>query len=244
MLHSETRVLLGLRLILVPLALGLVSPAGLRAFEWDGAQLAPVSVDGRVGPRILLGAADLNGDGSIEQLALDEGRASIRSTGSTLWMSPAAWTVTQALLADLNHDGSLEVVMIAWRPFASWPIDAWLPHGGRTNGFHDQAGQSCHLILVGWRDGQWRQVWAGSALADPLIQIDLADLDGDGHEELLALEGRYARHGSEAHGSIGVWRWNGFGFTLVSRAAGRYSQFEPVTTVDGRILILAQETWR
>ncbi len=231
-------------MVLALLALGLLSPASVRAFEWDGAHLAAASLDGQALPRVTADGADLDGDGSIEQLALVEGRAAIRTSRSTLWMSPPAWTVTQAMLADLNHDSSIEIVMIVWRPFSSWPIDAWLPHGGRINGFHDQAGQSCHLILVGRKDGQWREVWAGSALADPLIQIGAVDLDGDGREELLALEGRYAGQRSDSRGSIAVWRWNGFGFALVTRAPGRFMQFESVSTGDNRTRILAQETWR
>ncbi len=244
MTHSGFHDHLALRIVLPLLALGLLSPARVKALEWHATQLIGAAFDGQARPVRTLTSADLDGKGSLEYLALVGGRAVIRSGQSTLWVSPAEWTVTQAILADLNRDGSIEVAMVVWRPFAPWPVDAWLPHGGRINEFHDRAGQSCHLILVGWKDGHWREVWAGSALAEPLIQIGAADVDSDGGEELIALEGAYARLGSEARGSLAIWRWNGFGFTLETRAPGRYSQMQPVTTVDNRTLILAQVSWR
>ncbi len=244
MTHLNSHLPIARCLSLSLLALGLLSPASVRAFEWDGAQLAAADISGEAPNHPMVTAIDLDRNGSTERVVLAHGRMAIVSGASILWMSPAEWTVTQAMLADLDHDGTIEASLIVWRPFSPWPIDAWLPHGGRINTFHDGSGQSCHLILVGWRNGHWQERWAGSALAEPLIQFEAADMDGDGNKELLALEGRYAGHGSKANGSLGVWRWNGFGFTLVSRAAGRFSQFHSVTMADGRTRILAQEAWR
>jgi hypothetical protein len=92
----------------------------------------------------------------------------------------------------------------------------------------DARGDSAHVILVeppalGGQPSAYRELWAGSALAVPIIQIAAGDVDGDGRNELIALEGDYAtgRYGPARH--VAVWRWNGFGFGLEGRSApGRF----------------------
>jgi hypothetical protein len=226
------------------LALCLLSPANLTALQWRRSTFAHDSIQAVSTRAVQLTSADFNGDGSLEELALANARAIIATGSQTLWESPAAWSVSQAIVSDLNDDGVPEATLVVWRPYASWPIDRWLPHGGRIDAFHDAAGQSCHLILVGWKNGRWREVWAGSALSDPLLQIAAVDLDLDGAEELLALEGRYGIRQSVASGRLGLWKWNGFGFNLESRATGGHSQFLLAASADHRPLILTEEPWR
>ena len=139
------------------------------------------------------------------------------------WQSGETWQVKEAISADLNHDGWMELVMVVWRPFKPWPIDSFMPHGGRIAEFHDRNNLSCHLILVGWDGKSYRELWAGSALIDPVFNIQAADLDGDGNQELVALEGRY--DAASQTGSLTVWDWNGFGFRLRDRVSGLFSDF-------------------
>jgi hypothetical protein len=226
------------------LALCLLPPANLTVLQWRGSAFARDSIQAVSTRAAQLTSADFNGDGSFEELAFADGRVTIATESQTVWESPVAWSVSQAIVSDLNDDGVPEMTMIVWRPHAPWPIDRWLPHGGRIDTFHDAAGQSCHLILIGWKQGRWREVWAGSALSDPLVQIDAVDLDLDGAEELLALEGRYGVRQSVGSGRLGLWKWNGFGFTLEARATGDYSQYLLATSADRRLLILTQESWR
>ena len=44
-------------------------------------------------------------------------------------------------------------------------------------------------------------------------------MNGDGHNEVVTLEGEYAtgRGGSATH--VNVWRWNGFGFAMEYRSS-------------------------
>ena len=98
----------------------------------------------------------------------------------------------QAQISDLNRDGGPEATLLVWRPFQPWPVDQWLPHGGRIESFHDDQGNSCHIILIGWRGSAYGELWAGSALAGPVRSFAAADLNGDGSQELLTLEGSYA----------------------------------------------------
>lgn len=170
---------------------------------------------------------------------LDEGRAMVRvcsdSAGEVSWQSPSGWQVKEALFSDLNLDGENEIALLVWRPFQPWPVDGFMPFGGRIDSFQDKKGLSCHLILIGVVDGKFQELWAGSAMADPIYSLQAVDLDGDGNQELAALEYEYD---GNPHGSSPViWHWNGFGFSLEARQAGGYSTLLVLQTNSGRVLL-------
>lgn len=240
-LRTAHRILCGIS----ALALALLSPVPLSLVSLHDSGLVPASYPSAARPLAPLLEADLDGDGQAEQIVLRDGRANILRQGRTLWSSSAQWQVAQAQASDLDRDGQLELALLVWRPFAPWPIDAYIPHPGRIASFHDGQGRSCHLILIGWRGEAFRELWAGSALADPLISFSVADLDDDGYEELIALEGRYDAP-SAAAGAVTLWAWNGFGFTLQARSApGRYRGFGALHPSQGPDLLLVETTiWR
>lgn len=145
----------------------------------------------------------------------------VEEPGKTLKVSslpplPADWEVTAFALGEVTGDGSAEWVLLVWRPWRDWPIQRWSSAPSPIAGFHDAAGDSCHLILIDPADGH--QIWAGSALPVPLVALSLQDVDEDGDDEVVVLEGSYAtgRGGTGAH--VDVWEWNGFGFTLAWRS--------------------------
>jgi len=185
-----------------------------------------------------LRAGDLDGNGTSEALDLTRGRLTIFSGRETAWQSPAEWQITQADIADLNQDGHLEIALLVWRPFRSWPVDQWLPHGGRIADFQNAEGQSCQIILIGWKINGYRELWAGSAMAEPIKFFAAADLDGDNNQELVALEGRYSDSRSALARTLKVWEWNGFGFTVVSTLDGEFNTITLVQANNKRILIL------
>jgi hypothetical protein len=220
------------------LSLILLSPARLEVWQLSADRLTTTRFPASATPLTPVMTADLEPDGETESVTLAAGRAAIQRAGQTLWESPAPWRVTQAAITDLNQDAQLEVALLVWRPFAPWPIDSYLPHPGRISGFHDSRGQSCHLILIGWHQQMYTELWAGSAMADPLTAFATADLDGDGRQELAALESRYNASGPAQF--VTVWEWNGFGFTLVARGPdGRYAGLTPLRDPSGvnRLLV-------
>lgn len=225
-------------LLLALLSLALVSPAHMHAWQLDDGSLRQVHVPVGIRPVLPVMAADFEGDGSAETLALADGHAAIQSQDRILWRSPEAWQVKQTLIADLNQDGRPEAVLLVWRPFQPWPVDRWLPHGGRIESFHDSSGRSCHVILVGWYQGSFRERWAGSALAEPVESLSAADLTGNGEQSLVTLEAQYDGPASAPARYLKVWEWNGFGFSLVSTLEGPFSQMAIVQARDGRTLIL------
>ncbi|MEN6410797.1 MAG: VCBS repeat-containing protein [Anaerolineaceae bacterium] len=214
--------------VLSVLAFCLVSPSRISFWSLQDQKL--VRVNGvepmrSAAPINLPQSADLNGDGRQECLAWNEGTLKITDCGSqTLWQSPSDWQVKEAQITDLNRDGIPEAALVVWRPFQPWPVDRFLPSGGRIKNFHDKNGLSCHVILIGWTRQGFDELWAGSALIRPVSQLHAADLDGDGQQELAALEGTYDAPSSG--GGLTVWRWRGFGFVLIDKNEGNYQQIQ------------------
>lgn len=214
-----------------------ISPAPLQVWSLEPAGLAPAAFPSAVTPLEPLTRADFNRDGSLEHLLLAGQHLTIFSGDGSVWQSPSGWMVLQAQIADLDRDGAPEAVLLVWRPFRPWPVDQWLPDGGHIAGFQDNAGDSCHIILIGWRGGRYREVWAGSALAEPVRSFGVADLNGDGLQELVTLEGRYRDPRTAPARALKVWQWNGFGFSVVSGMEGIFDKLALVRTGSGQILI-------
>ena len=207
-----------------------------RLWELPGEELVQIEAQGEVTPLPVLTEADLDGDGILEHIRLEDGQAGLYGGAGgeePLWQSPAEWQVKQAQVTDLNRDGQPEAALLVWRPFQPWPVDSYLVNPGRIQDFQDKKGRSCQLILVGWITGEWREVWAGSALADPLLTFAAADLDGNFSQELIVLEKHYNDAAFLPARALSVWEWNGFGFSLLSRQTGAFCSLEVVNGTEG-----------
>jgi hypothetical protein len=207
----------------------------LTQWEWLDGDFTAVAPQSSI-PALPLREADLNSDGKIERIVFIGDRVSIQAGLETLWSSPSDWKIDQAQISDLDHDGDPELTLLVWRPFAPWPIDAFLPHGGRIAGFHDAQNQSCHIILIRWVRNTFRELWAGSALAEPLLDLYAADWNGDGRQELMAVETGYDQPSMAR--ALSLWEWNGFGFSLMGRRTTRIGKIEFLTNREGKPSIL------
>ena len=130
--------------------------------------------------------------------------------------------VKEVVRGDLDRDGKDEFGLLVWRPFKPWPIDKFLPNPGRIANFHNDQNFSCHFILIGWDGEKYREIWAGSALADPISHLQVADINQDGYDELVEIEGKYD---SSTNGNLTIWKWQGFGFTLIDRIKGVFTNY-------------------
>jgi hypothetical protein len=157
---------------------------------------------------------------------------------SALPATPADWRVTFAALADATGDGQPEWVLLVRRPWRDWPIQEWASVPSPIADFHDAAGDSCHLILLDPENGH--EVWAGSALPAPLLALVVGDVDGDGVDEVVTLEGNYDAGWDGPASHVDVWQWNGFGFSLEWRSPeGAFRQLALTGTSDGEMPCIA-----
>lgn len=215
-----------------------VSPAREQAWRLDANGLQAGPVPARSLPLLRTDQADFKGDGRLETLSVTEGQVRLLFGQTVVWQSPPDWQVSQAVIADLIHSGHPQAALLVWRPMRPWPVDRWLPHGGRIQSFHNDSGQSCQLILIGWRRDAFTEVWAGSALADPILSFAAADLDGSGQQKLVTLEGAYADPRYAPAHDLKVWEWNGFGFSVVDSIQRTFTKMVLVKDENGHIWIL------
>jgi len=234
-LQMDKKIILFLLILIIPS----MSPASIQAWELVNESLQPASIPAMSQQVAQSIQTDFDGDGIMETLELHNRWAAIMSGNQMRWQSPDEWNVLEAGLGDLNHDGLVEAVLLVWRPFKPWPVDHWLPSGGRIKDFHNDKGDSCHIILIGWSRGMFRERWAGSALAEPVKSFVLTDLTQDGKDELITVETTYAAQPDDTANALKVWEWNGFGFSLVSSINGSFNNLMTVRAQDGRVLILA-----
>jgi hypothetical protein len=220
------------------LALFSVSPASIRAWEPVGESILPVRIPAYSWQLVQPEQTDFDNDGVLESMEIIGGQARIVTGDILRWQSPPEWVVKQAALSDLNQDGAVEVVLLVWRPFKSWPVDRWLPSGGRIDDFQNAKGESCHIILIGWHRGNFAERWAGSALAQPISTFEIADINQDGFDELITLESTYETPTIFPANALSVWEWNGFGFSLVSKLEGNFTEFFVVQNTDNQFLLL------
>jgi hypothetical protein len=183
-------------------------------------------------------SADLDGDGKAETLSIVGNSARILQGSQVAWQSPPGWQVKQALIADLTHDGQLEAVLLVWRPHRDWPIDQYIPHPGRIAGFQDAHGQTCQIILIGWRRSTYKEVWAGSALAEPVDSMAAIPARSRG-DDLISLNGRYDEPAGNPARTLTVWDWNGFGFSTLATQVGIFSRVQPGSNPDSAWYLLA-----
>lgn len=198
------------RSALAILGSGLLTP-GMQAWRWDGAVAHAIDVPRNLSlperPRRL--PIDLRGDGqpllaTLDERGMVEVRERLTPESAALWHNEGPeWRVTRVDAGDPNDDGRLELALLLWKP--------------------DEAGRlRSHPFLVGWRGGRYRVVWGGSATREPVQDLAIGDLDGDGYDELVVLEGGSDPGDPGDH--VSVWRWHSWGFELRWRsAAGRWS---------------------
>jgi poly-gamma-glutamate synthesis protein (capsule biosynthesis protein) len=159
------------------------------------------------------GEIDLTGDGVAEEIKRDGEQITIYEAGQAVWTSPAEWRVMDLALGDPNDDGRGELLLAIRRP--------------------DGAGvERSQPYIVGYRGGRFGLMWGGRPVRDPILEVELGDVDGDLAQELVVIEERFDGSGR----AVTVWDWQGWTFSLAWRSRlGSYSDLVLVAGADGRL---------
>jgi hypothetical protein len=96
---------------------------------------------------------------------------------------------------DIDGDSKSDVCVGVWKKSRSHPV--------MENRFY----------VYGWNGERIFPKWLGSRLSSPFVDFDFYDVDGDGFDELVALE--LQRNGLKR---VMCYEWNGFGFEGVNVA--------------------------
>ncbi|MGB9606754.1 MAG: hypothetical protein ACPL88_12835, partial [Bryobacteraceae bacterium] len=142
------------------------------------------------------------------------GRAWIEHGGTRVWESEPDWRIVDVAPADVEGDLRAELLLALWKAG---------PDGVERS----------HPYLVGYRRGRYDLLWGGSAAPQPIVALEFWDVDADGRGELVVLEAP-AGNGPGAQGHwVSIWRWNGWGFSLLWRSEeGRFRDLR-LCDVDG-----------
>ena len=231
------------KLIITYLCLIFISPVSISVFQYCNHELVRKAITQNYDPVTYPSHADLNLDGEADHLRLSSSGVQLLSeqpnhTAPTiLWQSPPDWQIAQAAITDLNRDGKPEMTLLVWRPFRPLPIDTYLPVAQSHTDFQNEDGKSCQIILIGWKNNRFKELWAGSALAEPVASFAAVDLDGDGLQELITLDGRYEDSRKQPAHSLSVWQWNSFGFSLQDREPGSFNTLVVLSAADGNAIV-------
>ena len=137
------------------------------------------------------GQIDLTGDGTPETVRKEGERITIFEGGTEVWSSPPDWRVVDVALGDPNDDGRYEIMLAIWRK-------------------DGEGYERSQPYMVGYRGGVYDLMWGGRPVASPIQELALADVDGDGIEELVVI----LEHADGEAQSVAVWQWQGWSFSM------------------------------
>lgn len=149
---------------------------------------------------------DLDRDGINEDYFLQDGKLKVSTGARTIWESQDDWWVDDFFLGDADNDGVFDLNLLVWKSGSF----------GRQKPFwitQDDLSVKNHLFIFKLVAGSFKPVWQSSNLDRPNYEATLADLDGDGKNELIVTEGDYA---DPEKREAGIWKWNGWGFSKIA----------------------------
>ena len=142
-------------------------------------------------------AADLDGDGTAETLTLEGRSFTARRGEALLFETPEEWQTADLLHADIDRDGTEEVLLLVWKQGS---YGDYRPFWVEEN----DSDLSEHIFIYKCDPDQLRPIWMSSALDLP-VRDWTADAEGrlhltapDGSEQAAAWEGWGLKYLDEA----------------------------------------------
>ncbi|OQX51096.1 hypothetical protein B5M47_01865 [candidate division CPR3 bacterium 4484_211] len=174
---------------------------------------------------------DLDNDSIPENYNLESGKLAITENGKMIWQSPSDWWIDDFVLADSNNDGVLDINLSLWK---SGSFGTSKPFWVKEN---DMSVKN-HFFILGFVGGLIRQIWGSSNLAEPNCEFKIVDIDDDGRNELVVIEGDYSQKPKCEGNFVAIWRWNDWGFSNEWRSEkGNFSNLE-IEKIDEKSYII------
>jgi capsule synthesis protein PGA_cap len=158
-----------------------------------------------------IGQIDMKGDGSLERVTLANGALHVYEGDEEVYTSHPSWQVVDAALGDPNQDGRFEVLMLLWKQDAPGDL------------------VTTHPFILGYRNGQYKVIWGGSATPAWVQAVAVGDVDGDHLDELVTDERDPDALSCDARYRVVVMKWNGWGFTR--QWASDYGHYDQLATL-------------
>ncbi|HHW39187.1 MAG TPA: hypothetical protein GXX18_18450 [Bacillales bacterium] len=154
---------------------------------------------------------DLDGNGVTDEFALRDGIITVKADSHIIWQSPNNWWVDDFFLEDTNNDGTSELNLLVWKEgsFGSQK-PFWIEE--------EITEVKNHFFIFKLEQGDIKPVWQSSNLDHPNYCATSIDINSDGKNELITIEGSYTEPYKQ---EVTIWEWNGWGFSrLIQKGAG------------------------
>lgn len=164
--------------------------------------------------------ADLDNNSIKETYILETGKLTISENSKMVWQSPSEWWVDNFVLADSNNDGIADINLSLWK---AGNFGSSKPFWVKEN---DMSVKN-HFFVLDFSGGSIKQVWGSSNLAEPNCEFKIADVDNDGKNDLVVIEGDYSQKSKCTGHYVAVWKWNDWGFSNEWRSEkGNFTNLE------------------
>jgi len=174
---------------------------------------------------------DLNNNSVSENYDLENGKLTITENEKMIWQSPSEWWIDDFALADSNNDGVVNINLSLWK---SGSFGTSRPFWVKEN---DMSVKN-HFFVLEFSGGAIKQVWGSSNLAEPNCEFKITDVDNDGKNDLVVVEGDYSQKPKCTGNYVAVWKWNDWGFSNEWRSEkGNFANLE-IEKVDGKSYIV------
>jgi poly-gamma-glutamate synthesis protein (capsule biosynthesis protein) len=149
---------------------------------------------------------DLDNDSILENYELENGRFKIFENNKVVWQSKEEWWIDNFVLADSTNDGLKDINLSVWKAGDYGPSKPfWVEKNNPS--------VKNHFFVFDLINGEIKSVWQSSNLDAPNCKFDFSDLNHDGKNELVVIEGSYSLDNTKCNGEYAaVWQWNGWGF--------------------------------
>ncbi|MDD3999189.1 MAG: hypothetical protein PHR98_03780 [Candidatus Shapirobacteria bacterium] len=150
--------------------------------------------------------SDLNNNQIEESYVLEKGKLSIWENSKMVWQSPKEWSIDNFVLADINNDGVTEINLSLWK---SGNFGDSKPFWIKNN---DMSVKN-HFFVLNFEKGKVKEIWGSSNLSQPNCEFQIADVDEDGKNDLIVIEGSYGQKLGCVGEYVAIWEWDEWGFT-------------------------------